>query len=261
MIKVYINSSKFYFNSIGRFILFISNINFFSVCLRCVITFCEIISWNCQCSSQLFRQSSYYYAVYINYISSLLLHLLCEIICTRQTQSRYLTVSISARGKSRSRSSREESYASLTRDAIAVLRRWAGMDTSGFGWCYQWRLATRKPLAIWHMACCSVHIHCATAYLALQYVRTSISGRKLHTLHWAVHDAPAIAPVRRKMKRRKRKDGWRGKSARLEKRAISPSMLLLRDKAEDADVRAYCRHTECPWSFAISFRSLDFACD
>jgi len=85
------------------------------------------------------------------------------------------------------------------------------------------------------MACCTVRIFYATAYLALQYVCTSISGRKLRTLHRVAHDASAIVPVK---KGRKRKDG-EGKARCLEKRAVSPSMLLSRDKAEDADMRAY----------------------
>jgi hypothetical protein len=38
------------------------------------------------------------------------------------------------------------------------------------------------------------------------------------------------------MKRRKKEDGWRGKSARLEKRAVSPSTLLFRDKVEDTGI-------------------------
>ncbi|KYQ60361.1 Nuclear receptor subfamily 2 group F member 1-A [Trachymyrmex zeteki] len=61
---------------------------------------------------------------------------------------------------------------------------------------------------------------------------------RLYVHQWSqvVHDAPAIVPVK---KGRKRKDG-EGKARRLEKRAVSPSMLLSRDKdAEDADIRAY----------------------
>ena len=83
------------------------------------------------------------------------------------------------------------------------------------------------------MACCTVRIFYAAAYLALQYVCTSISGRKLRTLHRVAHDAPAIVPVKTG---RKRKDD-EGKARCLEKRAVSPSMLLSRDKAEDADMR------------------------
>ena len=60
---------------------------------------------------------------------------------------------------------------------------------------------------------------------------------RLYVHQWSrvAHDAPAIVPVK---KGRKRKDG-EGKAWCLEKRAVSPSMLLTRDKAEDADIRAY----------------------
>ncbi|TGZ50894.1 Nuclear receptor subfamily 2 group F member 1-A [Temnothorax longispinosus] len=63
----------------------------------------------------------------------------------------------------------------------------------------------------------------------------------VHQWSRVAHIAPAIAPEKKDEGEEERKDGWRGKSAHLEKRAVSPSMLLLRDKAEDADIRAYSR--------------------
>lgn len=61
----------------------------------------------------------------------------------------------------------------------------------------------------------------------------------------------------REKKDEEERDGWREGKAR-EKRAVSPSMLLLKDKAEDADVCTRVNgYTEGP--FAISFRNSDLA--
>lgn len=68
------------------------------------------------------------------------------------------------------------------------------------------------------------------AYLALRYVRTSVSGR-------AAYVASSSSDCREKKDEEEEEErgGWREGKAR-EKLAVSPSMLLLRDKAEDADV-------------------------
>lgn len=54
----------------------------------------------------------------------------------------------------------------------------------------------------------------------------------------AARIAPAIAPEKKDEGENEERRLARGKSAHLEKRAVSPSMLLLRDKVEDADIRA-----------------------
>lgn len=66
--------------------------------------------------------------------------------------------------------------------------------------------------------------HCSTS------VRPSVV-RELLTLHRAVHDAPAIAPEKKDEGEEEERRLAREKLARLEKRAVSPSMLLSRDKA------------------------------
>lgn len=81
-------------------------------------------------------------------------------------------------------------------------------------------------------------LHCSTS------IRPSVV-RELRTLHRAAHDAPAIAPEKKDEGEEEERRLAREKLARLEKRAVSPSMLLSRDKAEDADIRANSRYTEC----------------
>jgi len=190
-----------------------------------------------------------YCAIYINLfdIFHLLINLLCEI----------------TRGKSQSRYDCQ--YQRAMQESVLFIEilcylnkgRYRGSTKMSRHGHHRVRLVLSMTLsnaeAISHMAYGMLYrIHYATAYLALQYV---------HQWSRVAHVAPRT--MHRRLHRRRRggrgKKADEGKARRLEKRAVSPSMLLSRDKAEDADIRAYSRYTE--WSFAISFCSSDFARD